>query len=479
MNTVFLLILGNYLLGGAVIIIIWNWWEIFIDHIIIVASFFFGFLSLKFKNNLFNYFNNLNSFKNNDLSFYTHWGGANIFFGVYSLVNHFLLEIIFLLLWNASIFWKEGKDLSYLSASIAFFLTGITGFISRNIILFAILDVIILGIAFWGCFQNKGKEFLFSLALVISYGIQFLAMVTTLLEKSSTLSPLYPITYLTYLWALTFITGGISPLIWDNKENNKNIIPMILNLGIGFPVFIFLSVKAFHPHLYYIHFPFFIIVLFISSLYWVRIQARYNTFVYAMIAYLSLTISILSFCPSPLNLLWLCLQSLVVIITALWYRSPLIVLANFFIFVVLFITALLLGGQHGIIYAIFSIIALLSARVLNWKKDRLHLKTELMRNLYLLSAFVILPIALYNLVSLSLFPFSLGILSLLYFILRVILRIKKYYYLSMGTIFLGILFLLFWGISRLSLVNIIGAFFILGAELIVFTLYQPSKKQGN
>lgn len=258
-----------------------------------------------------------------------------------------------------------------------------------------------------------------------------------------------------------------------SKDGNSVVFYTILNLLFSFPIVLFLSVRVLHPELYKIQFIFFILSLILASWHWLRAHGKYSTFLYAGTGYTAMTISILTFFTFPDSLLWLCLQSLLVIITALWFRSKLLVLANFFIFILLFILSVVAGGENGYIHGTFGITALLSARILNWQKQRLTLQTEMMRNAYLISAFIILPVALYYIFPMSLYALTLNGLALIYFILRIMLQIKKYFFMSLGTLLMGIGFLLFFGFRQLEPVYLIVSLFTLGISVVAVTLYKP------
>jgi hypothetical protein len=113
---------------------------------------------------------------------------------------------------------------------------------------------------------------------------------------------------------------------------------------------------------------------------------------------------------------------------------------------------------------------LLSARILNWQKDRLELKTELMRNAYLLSAFVVFPYALYHLVPAGYVGLAWVGLALLYYLMNFIVRSQKYRWMGHVTLLLTTFYLLIVGSSRFEPVYRVLSFLVLGTVLLVVSL---------
>src|SRR5262249_12478788 len=140
-----------------------------------------------------------------------------------------------------------------------------------------------------------------------------------------------------------------------------------------------------------------LVYLGLAIAFWRRHASRVATFFYAMTGYAALSMAILKASAMPQVFVWLSLQSVVVVATAIWFRSRLIVVANFAIYVAIVAGYMVLAGRETGISIGFGIVALTSARILNWQKDRLALKTELMRNVYLACAFLIFPYSLAHL----------------------------------------------------------------------------------
>ena len=118
----------------------------------------------------------------------------------------------------------------------------------------------------------------------------------------------------------------------------------------------------------------------------------------------------------------------------------------------------------------FGAAALLSARILNWQKDRLELKTDYMRIAYLLSAFFIFPYALYRLVPEEYVTLSWIIIAFMYYVLSRILNNKKYRLMALGTLLLAVIYIFIIGIIQLEPVYRTASFIVLGIVLIITSL---------
>ncbi len=207
-----------------------------------------------------------------------------------------------------------------------------------------------------------------------------------------------------------------------------------------------------------------------SASFWLRRQSKVSTFFYAMTGYFALTVAIISKFGLQPSLVWLSWQSLLVVSTAIWYRSKYIVLANFVIYLTI-LAAYLFGGQEmSIIGLSVGVVALLSARIMNAQQHRLELKTEAMRNAYLGAAFIFFPIALYRLVPREYVALSWVGVALLYYLLNVLLKKQKYRWMAVFTLLITVIYVLIVGIISMEPEYRIISFVVLGVVLLVISM---------
>jgi hypothetical protein len=275
--------------------------------------------------------------------------------------------------------------------------------------------------------------------------------------------------YFIFLYILLF---GLAIYRRPKEANEENKIALSLFLSsFGFyGLFLIITLTKFRDHLALDHFLISALFLSLAFLFWHKEKSKYATFFYAISGYSALSVSILAQFPIPDSFVWLSWQSLLVISTAIWFRSKFIVLANFIIFSIIFIAYLFLEGTVDLVSLSFGIVALVSARILNWKKERLELKTELMRNSYLTAAFIMFPYALYHAVPTGYVSLSWIGVAGLYYLLSIILKNKKYRWMALLTFLLTVLYLLLIGTINIDPVFRLISFIVVGAALIIVSL---------
>ena len=205
-------------------------------------------------------------------------------------------------------------------------------------------------------------------------------------------------------------------------------------------------------------------------MFWVRERSRFATFVYSMTGYGALSMALIKANAVPDMFVWLSAQSLLVVTTAIWFRSRFIIVANFLIYLAVVAGYMILVQRETGISLVFVLVALTSARILNWQKDRLELKTELMRNAYLTSAFIVFPYALYHLVPGAWVALSWVGIALFYYLMTFLTKSRKYRWLGHNTLLLAVVYVLVMGIGKLQGTQRIVSFLVLGTVLLVVSL---------
>jgi len=197
-----------------------------------------------------------------------------------------------------------------------------------------------------------------------------------------------------------------------------------------------------------------------------RRESRFSTALYACFGYVALSVSIVAHFGSPERFIYLGWQSLLVICTAIWFRSKIVVVTNVFIYLGILLVYLLLVPPDLWVDLSYAGVALLSARVMNWQQQRLTLKTELMRNVYLASAFVIIPYGLYHGVPQNYVSLSWLGAALFYFAVSLILKNRKYRWMAIWTMFLTVIYVFVIDLARLNPAYRMVSFLALGLTLL-------------
>jgi len=219
------------------------------------------------------------------------------------------------------------------------------------------------------------------------------------------------------------------------------------------------------------------VFLAVAVLFWVRLRSVYATFVYAMIGYAALSTAIVAQFAMPDFFVWLCWQSILVITTAVWFRSRFIVVTNFVIYLLIFGAYLITAPTVSSVSVSFGIVALLSARILNWQKHQLELRTEMMRNAYLASALLFLPYALYHSVPPQFVSASWLVLALFYYLAGRALNSRKYRWMALLTMSLTILYVFIIDLTTVDPIVRIVSFLVVGSALLAISMAYSRKRR--
>ncbi len=212
-----------------------------------------------------------------------------------------------------------------------------------------------------------------------------------------------------------------------------------------------------------------------------RSDWNFHSAFFALYGFMAMSISIYGLLGFPGAYLFLSIQSLVVVSMALWFRNRLIVVMNSLLFLFIYLIYLISSKPVGGVNFSFALIALISARIINWKKSRLQIQTEFLRNLYLFEGFFMVLFALYNAVPKHFITLSWTMAALLYFLLSFILKNVKYRYLALGTMVCAAFYLFLVDLAHIEIVYRILALLVLAAISIGISIYysQRIKKPEN
>ncbi|MES1194621.1 MAG: hypothetical protein ABUL65_01920, partial [Opitutus sp.] len=262
-------------------------------------------------------------------------------------------------------------------------------------------------------------------------------------------------------------------------EDGPTVACALLNCALGYGVFLLHTLAVAGPGFAPANLAASTVFLGLAVLFWVREHSRVSTFLYAMTGYMALSLAIFQVSALPEVFVWLSLQSVLVVATAVWFRSRFIVVANFLIYCAIVLGYVVVARSETGISVGFGLVALVSARILNWQKDRLELKTELMRNAYLFAALVVFPYALYHLVPGGYVGVAWVGLALFYYLLNLIVRNRKFRWLGHVTLLLTTGYLLVVGTGRFEPVYRVLSFLVLGTVMLVVSLAFTRVRKGR
>lgn len=281
-----------------------------------------------------------------------------------------------------------------------------------------------------------------------------------------------------YLFVIGGLYSSIALLRKSEFFSASGIIGAIIVNGLGFSTLLLLSVITFFPDNY---------VVLISSvsvfclLYSVLLQIRSEWKIiaafYALYGFVTFSVAVHGIYDFPRAYFLLAIQSLLVVSMAIWFRSKFIVGMNTVLFISLLIFYLSTSDQTDAINISFSLVALVTARVLNWRKDWLIIKSDLLRNIYLITGFIMVLITLYHLVPPSYITLSWTAVAVVYFVLSFILKNIKYRYMALATMLAAAFYLFIVDLAKIELVFRILALMFLAFISIGLSIYYSRKNK--
>lgn len=202
---------------------------------------------------------------------------------------------------------------------------------------------------------------------------------------------------------------------------------------------------------------------------------------YALYGFMAMSIAVYGLVGLPQVFWLLSLQSLIVVSMALWFRNRLIVIMNGLLFLSILLIYLMSSKSIDGINFSFALTALISARVINWKRSRLQIKTDLLRNLYMIEGFFMVLYALFHSLPKQFVVLSWTIAALIYFLLGYILKNVKYRYMALGTMICAAFYLFIVDLARIELIYRILALLVLATISIGISIFYTNhiKKPDN
>jgi len=168
-----------------------------------------------------------------------------------------------------------------------------------------------------------------------------------------------------------------------------------------------------------------------------------------------------------------------VVSMALWFRSKIIVVVNTILYLSILILYMVAADAIGYINLIFAFVAIVSARIMNWQKERLTLQTEMLRNIYLIAAFVSVLYGLYHAVPLQFVSLSWTIAALTYFVLSIILKNAKYRWMAIATFLATVFYLFFIDLAKMAMGFRVIAFIFVAIVLLGVSIYYTKKLRNK
>ena len=403
------------------------------------------------------------------------------------LVYYVILKLYFFSL-HPLLPWKE-LDMLLLLAAIGVqvylairqssgFLTGIalvliivTALIGDSLYLTMSLLTLMAAASFYFFYRFNWWHLLI-VSLILVYISHILWLVNNpLLGHSFELLPSHP-----YNPAFLFACGvifSLSTLVRRKDESEvKGVNTIVLLNGLWFAVTILIVTAIYYPANYVVMFGIISGFCILFSV-WLHRTIR-DPFVpafFACFGFMALSVSFYGYAKIPDAYFFLALQSFLVVSMALWFRSRIIVVVNSVLYMGILIIYLTSSHPVDRISFCFAFVAFATARILNLKKERLTLKTDLMRNMYLVALFFTMLYAFYHAVPGRYITLSWTLVAAGYFLLSFILHNVKYRWMAIATLLVTVVYLFLVDLANLSVGYRVIAFLFLAVILIGASLF--------
>ncbi len=290
-----------------------------------------------------------------------------------------------------------------------------------------------------------------------------------------------PLKYHYFGFVYLYFNAAIFSLIAlmpDKKENytKAGIIGSIIANDIGFILVTGLVILSFFKdHYVLLTGSIALYCLIYSVILQVRSNWKITAALYALFGFVTLSLTFYGLYGLPKAYFLFAIQSLLVVSMAIWFRSKFIVIMNSFMFFILLVGYLVSSPSGNGENISFTLVALATARIINWKRVRLIISTDLIRNYYLITGFIMVLFTLYHLINNSYITLSWSIAAVLYFILSLILKNVKYRYMALGTMIAAAFYLFIVDLARIELVFRVIALLFLALISIGLSFYYSKK----
>jgi hypothetical protein len=359
--------------------------------------------------------------------------------------------------------------------TLAILFTVFTGVVSDTTHIMLSLATIASAGAVYYFYKNRWSTSLVA-SVILSYAVFFLWMFSNPVMKHTMQLFATPQSGYLYLFGI----GGCFSLLplFREKEGSSDdfIISLIIIHGLLFTMMLgFVTISYFKTGYVVLYAAVTIACLIYSVVLKETSHWNFPSAFFALYGFMAMSIFFYGLVGFPNVYLLLSLQSLVVVAMALWFGNRLMIIMNsLLLLAILFIYLLTSKSVDGVNFSIATV-SLVSARIINWKRERLEIKTDLIRNLYLMTGFFMVMFALFHAVPKQFVALSWTIAALAYFGLSFVLRNVKYRYMALGTMISAAVYLFVVDLARIEVIYKVLALLVLAIVSIGISIYYTNR----
>lgn len=256
--------------------------------------------------------------------------------------------------------------------------------------------------------------------------------------------------------AFIFITGFVFSLLafLPKKKNISDefvIVSIVVN-GLIFTALLLMMTFTFYLNQYVLLFGTITVFCLIFSVV-LKKKSLYDLIasMYVLYGFMAMSVSFYGLYLFPKAYLLFSLQSLLVVSVALWFRSRFMVIMNTLLFLLLMVFYIQNPAHISSTDFSFMLVAFVTARIINWKKERLNIRTELVRNVYLICGFVMTLFSFYYAFPEAYITVSWIFAAILFFLLSRLIKNIKYRWLAIAMVIASAIKLIFVDLSNVDI----------------------------
>jgi hypothetical protein len=390
------------------------------------------------------------------------------------ITNQAVATSLLLIVVGVQIFYALRRKMKVL-AGLAFTMAMFTAFVCYQTHAFFLISIVTTGLALYSFWQyNWWKNLIYVLFIsLFIYLIWLLKNPVSLVKTPQDLTYHYAFIYLSIITAMYSLVVFRKPNP-DFPENS--ILGIILFAGFTYSILMLVLILMHFPQSFV---SFFLAISVYCIAYSVILKFyspwKYTPALYALFGFVAISVAVFGTYHFPDSFLLLTIQSFLVLTLALWYRSHIITLMNTFLLVILALYYYNTSGAlHTVNFAI-PLVALLSARIINWQKKRLNIKTDFIRNIYLITLFFSLLYATYKGIPGQYVTVSWLLIAAIYFGLSIVLKNFKYRWMAMANLLASAFHLVLADLAKIDIVYRILAFLFFAIISIIISTYYVRK----
>jgi hypothetical protein len=371
------------------------------------------------------------------------------------------------------------KKHSAVLAGLAFTLAIITAFVADGTHLFFLISIATASLAvysFW--MYNWWKPMILILWITfLATLIWLVANKTSLVKTPDDLTFHFAFTYFSIITAIYSLVVFRKP---GGSYPDYSILMTILFSGLAYSLLMMVLVFSHFPKDYLV---FFKVISIYSIAYSILLKLyspwKYSPALFALFGFFAISMTINGIYHLPDSFMLLICQSFLVLVLALWYRSHIITLINTFLLIFLAIGYYSTSGELNSVNFSIPVVAFLSARLINWQKERLNIKTDFIRNIYLFTLFFSLLYSTYKGLPAEYITVTWLFIAGVYFGLSILIKSIKYRWMGMANLLVSAFYLFLVDMAKTDLIFRILAFLAFAVISLGISTYYVKKLKNR